>query len=214
MENVLVFKNYVTYLIFKSKGIINFEYILPDLHVKLSKQTLTTCVKWLFNHAINDFYCRCPVDIFFLAALSIFGGFAWRARWCWKASHSEAWIYLGSTFVIPYCWRERQNLFFHMFMLFFFAYRFVQMVLWTLFTLGCYPRCFENWWVNTVCMLRFKKYDSFKNKIQFILGSIFPSGLCIYIYLFIYSYIVYIVYFPQQFCFHINKWKNTKATLI
>lgn len=97
---------------------------------------------------------------------------------------------------------------------FFFAYRFVQMVLWTLFTLGCYPRCFENWWVNTVCMLRFKKYDSFKNKIQFILGSIFPSGLCIYIYLFIYSYIVYIVYFPQQFCFHINKWKNTKATLI
>lgn len=31
---------------------------------------------------------------------------------------------------------------------FFFACSFDQMVLWTLFTLGCYPRCFENWWVN------------------------------------------------------------------
>lgn len=33
---------------------------------------------------------------------------------------------------------------------FFFACSFDQMVLWTLFTLGCYPRCFENWWVNVV----------------------------------------------------------------
>lgn len=97
---------------------------------------------------------------------------------------------------------------------FFFACRFVQMVLWTLFTLGCFPRCFENWWVNMVCMWQLKKYYSFKNKIQFILGSIFPSGLYIFVYLFIYSYIVYIVYFPQQFCFHINKLKNIKATLI
>lgn len=33
---------------------------------------------------------------------------------------------------------------------FFFACSFVQMVFWTLFTLGCYPRCSENWWVDAV----------------------------------------------------------------
>lgn len=61
---------------FKSNSIINFEHILTDLiNVKVNKQTLATCVKWLFNHEINYFYCHCPVDMFFLAVLSIFGGY-------------------------------------------------------------------------------------------------------------------------------------------
>lgn len=71
-------------LLFKSNSIINFEYILIiDLHVKVNTQILATCVKWLFNHEINYFYWPLPPGyMFFLAMLSIFGGYAWRARWC------------------------------------------------------------------------------------------------------------------------------------
>lgn len=40
-----------------------------------------------------------------VAGLPIFGGCARRARWCCKASHSEAWTDLDLTFVILQCWR-------------------------------------------------------------------------------------------------------------
>lgn len=137
------------YLMPKSNSIVTSWLFSHRLTAKVSRQTLATCVKWLFNREIHCVYCCCPMGMFFLAALPIFGGFAWRARWCCKASHSEAWLSPDLTFAIPYCWREEESGFPYVYA-FFSCLQFCPDGLWTLFTLGCHPRCFKKWWMNEV----------------------------------------------------------------
>lgn len=158
--------------------------------MKISKQTFATCVKWLFSHETHCVYCHCLADTFFLAVLSIFGGSAWSARWCWKASHSEAWMYLGLTFVSPYCWRERENLFFHMFMLFFFCLQFCPDGLMNIVYFGVLSQMFGK--LMDKCSTKIHKsfvyysfYDIYLGKIKILLGIFFQVNNA---YLNIYSY--------------------------
>lgn len=115
---------------------------LNNLYVRLSKWSLATCVKLPFNHEVKCFYRVCPAD-------TVRCGSAVLIWWLCKESQVvlqsvAQWSVDRSRFDIchPVLLKGREKSAFPYAYALIFACSFVQMALWTLFTLRCCPRCF------------------------------------------------------------------------
>lgn len=115
---------------------------LNNLYVRFSKWNLATCVKLPFNHEVKCFYRVCPADM-------VRCGSAVHIWWLCKESQVvlqsiAQWSVDRSRFDIchPVLLKGREKSAFPYAYGLIFACSFVQMALWTLFTLRCCPRCF------------------------------------------------------------------------
>lgn len=115
---------------------------LNNLYVRFSKWSLATCVKFPFNHEVKCFYRVCPADM-------VRCGSAVHIWWLCKESQVvlqsvAQWSVDRSRFDIchPVLLKGREKSAFPYAYALIFACSFVQMALWTLFTLRCCPRCF------------------------------------------------------------------------
>lgn len=122
-----------------------FGFVFPplnNLYVRFSKWNLATCVKLPFNHEVKCFYRVCPADM-------VRCGSAVHIWWLCKESQVvlqsiAQWSVDRSRFDIchPVLLKGREKSAFPYAYALIFACSFVQMALWTLFTLRCCPRCF------------------------------------------------------------------------
>lgn len=122
-----------------------FGFVFPplnNLYARFSKWNLATCVKLPFNHEVKCFYRVCPADM-------VRCGSAVHIWWLCKESQVvlqsiAQWSVDRSRFDIchPVLLKGREKSAFPYAYALIFACSFVQMALWTLFTLRCCPRCF------------------------------------------------------------------------
>lgn len=156
---------------------------LNNLYVRFSKWSLATCVKFPFNHEVKCFYRVCPADM-------VRCGSAVHIWWLCKESQVvlqsvAQWSVDRSRFDIchPVLLKGREKSAFPYAYALIFACSFVQMALWTLFTLRCCPRCF---WMpmdkcNNCGILIHKLFTQFWLFFFFLFNHLFsPALLCVH----------------------------------
>lgn len=177
-----------------------FGFVFPplnNLYVRFSKWNLATCVKLPFNHEVKCFYRVCPADMVCCdSAVHIW----WLCKESQVVLQSIAqWSVDRSRFDIchPVLLKGREKSAFPYAYALIFACSFVQMALWTLFTLRCCPRCF--WMPMDKC-----------NNCGILIHKLFPQ-----FWLFFPSFFLFLtISFPQHYSWWPTSLKRKTAPVI